>query len=70
MIKTNLKSMREKHGKGISQAQLARAVEVSRFYISKIENQKIRPNAELMFKIARHLGYKVDDIFWFKDEEE
>jgi len=69
MIKADLRAKREKHGKGISQAQLAKAVGVSRFYISKIENQKSRPNAELMLKIARYLGYKVEDIFELEDEE-
>jgi len=69
MIKTNLREKRKKHGKGISQGQLANAVGVSRFCISKIENEHTSPSAELMFKIARYLGYRIEDIFELADEE-
>lgn len=48
--------------RGLSQAQLAKKVGTDRLYISQIETRKARGGRELLRKIARTLGVRVDSI--------
>lgn len=48
---------------GITQAELARRVGITRPYLSDIENGKRQVRGELMIRIAVILGVKVEDIF-------
>ena len=63
MIKNKLKALRERHGRGISKAHLARGVGVSRSYITKLEQGKQLPSARMLFKLADYFGCQVEDLF-------
>lgn len=54
----------------ISQEELALAVGVTRQTITSIEVGKYIASLPLAFKIARHFGLSIEDIFEFVDEEE
>jgi len=47
----------------ITQEELARAVGVTRQTIIAMEKGDYNPSLELAFKIARHFGVKIEDIF-------
>ncbi len=71
MIKSNLRELRRAVGTvGYTQEELAIQVGVTRSCICKIEKGKIKPSAELMFKIARCLRRRVDEIFSLDDSTE
>lgn len=62
-------SLKEKRSAaGLTQAQLAAAVGVSRKTINTIENRVFVPSTVLSLQIARHLGVSVHDIFELEDE--
>ena len=48
---------------GITQANLAKAVQVSRKSINAIENGVYVPSTVLALKISKTLGCKVEDLF-------
>jgi putative transcriptional regulator len=48
---------------GLSQEQLAKAVEVSRQTINAIENNKYFPSLELGLKLSQILKCSVNDLF-------
>ena len=48
---------------GLTQAQLAEAVGVSRKTINTVENQVFVPSTTLSLKLARTLKVQVEDIF-------
>jgi putative transcriptional regulator len=54
--------------KGMSQEDLANALEVSRQTINSLENGRYNPSILLAYKIARLFGCLIEDIFF--DEEE
>lgn len=56
----NLKRIRTK--KGISQGDIARELEVSRGYISTIENGKTNPTLSTIARIAKALGVSNDEL--------
>ncbi len=56
----NLKRIRTK--KGISQGDIARDLDVSRGYISTIENGKTNPTLSTIAKIAKALGVTNDEL--------
>ena len=56
----NLKRIRTK--KGISQGDIARELEVSRGFISTIENGKTNPTLATIAKLARAVGVSVDKL--------
>lgn len=49
----------------MSQEKLAENCKVSRQTINAIENNKYRPSLELAFRMAKVLGVKVDDLFFY-----
>jgi len=49
--------------RGLTQAQLAGAVGVSRKTINTIENRVFVPSTVLALKLARELGVSVHDLF-------
>lgn len=61
--KSNLKQIRTE--KGISQAQLAQAVGVSRNTISSIETGQFNPTAKLALILCISLDKKFEDLFYF-----
>ena len=50
--------------KELSQAELARAVGVSRQTVNMIENGDYNPTIALCRKICKVLGCTLDDLFW------
>ena len=63
ILKNNLKQIRTE--KGISQAQLAQAVGVSRNTISSIETGQFNPTAKLDLILCISLEKKFEDLFYF-----
>ena len=56
----NMKRIRSK--KGMSQGDIARALEVDRGYISNIENGKKNPTIATIQKLANSLGVSADEL--------
>jgi transcriptional regulator with XRE-family HTH domain len=56
----NLKRIRTK--KDISQEDIARTLEVSRGFISTIENGKTNPTLSTITKLAKALGVSTDEL--------
>ena len=56
----NLKRIRTK--KGISQGDIARELEVSRGFISTIENGKTNPTLATIAKLAKAVGVSVNEL--------
>ena len=53
---------------GLTQADLAARVGVTRKTINTVENGVFTPSALLALKIARVLGQPVEQVFWLSDE--
>ena len=64
-MKNNIEKLRKE--KGITQEQLAEAVEVSRQTINAIENEKYCPTLILAFKMARYFNETIDNIFIYNN---
>ena len=52
-----------REAKGVTKAHLARRVGVSRSYITKLEQGKMQPSGEMMFRIAKYLGQPLEVVF-------
>lgn len=63
ILKNNLKNIRTE--KGLSQAQLAQMVGVSRNTISSIETSQFNPTAKLALVLCIALDKKFEDLFYF-----
>ena len=63
VLKNKLKEIRAE--KGLSQAQLAEMVGVSRNTISSIETGQFNPTAKLALVLCIALDKKFEDIFYF-----
>ena len=66
ILKNHLKEARSE--KGLSQAQLAEMVGVSRNTISSIETGQFNPTAKLALVLCIALDKKFEDLFYFEDE--
>lgn len=64
-LKNNLELFRKK--RGMSQEELAQALEVSRQTIGSLENGRYNPSILLAFKIARLFGTKIEEIFIYEE---
>lgn len=64
VFKNKIKEVRTE--KGISQAQLAEIVGVSRNTISSIETGQFSPTAKLAYVICIALDKKFEDLFYFE----
>ena len=63
VLKNKLKEIRTE--KGLSQAELAQMVEVSRNTISSIETGQFNPTAKLALVLCIALDKKFEEIFYF-----
>lgn len=52
---------------GLTQAELADRVGVSRKTVNTVENGVFVPSTLLALGLARALGVKVEDLFWLED---
>lgn len=65
-MKNRLEQIRKQ--RGISQEQLADALEVSRQTIGSLENGRYNPSILLAFKIARYFHLSIEEIFLYEGE--
>jgi putative transcriptional regulator len=49
--------------RGLSQAALAQALEVSRQTINAIETERYTPSLPLAFALARYFGKSIEEVF-------
>ncbi|CUH91645.1 helix-turn-helix transcriptional regulator [Herbinix luporum] len=66
-MKNKLEEIRKE--KGITQEELADALEVSRQTISSLENGRYNPSIILAFKISRYFNLSIEEIFIYEEEE-
>ena len=64
-IKNRLEEIRKQNG--VKQEELAAALEVSRQTIGSLENGRYNPSIILAFKIARHFGMSIEEIFIYEE---
>ncbi len=50
-------------GQGLSQAELAKAMQVSRQTINAIETERYTPSLPLALALARYFGLTVEEVF-------
>ncbi|WP_288873101.1 helix-turn-helix transcriptional regulator [uncultured Microbacterium sp.] len=55
---------------GLTQAELARTIGVTRQTLIAIEQEKYSPTLELAFQIARAFGVGLDEVFAYPDAED
>ena len=55
--------------RGVTQEELAAALEVSRQTISSLEKGRYNPSIQLAFKIARYFGLRIEDIFIYEEDD-
>lgn len=60
-MKSRLKVFRAEYG--LTQAQLAKIIGVTRGTILSIENGKYVPSLSIAFKLAIYFGVKIEEIF-------
>ena len=60
-MKNDLRERRD--ATGLSQADLAAAVGVTRQTINAIERERYDPSIELAFKLADHFDCRIEDLF-------
>ena len=65
-MKNQLETLRK--SRGISQEELANAMDVSRQTIISLEKGKYNPSILLAFKLAHYFGLKIEDIFIYESE--
>ena len=65
-MKNRLEQLRKQ--RGISQEELADALQVSRQTVGSLENGRYNPSILLAFKIARYFGMAIEDIFLYEGE--
>lgn len=67
-MKNRLEALRK--AQGISQEELATALEVSRQTIGSLEKGRYNPSILLAFKIARYFDRAIEDIFICEEESQ
>ena len=66
-LKNRIEEIRK--AKGIRQEEFAKAMGVSRQTISSLENGRYNPSILLAYKIAKHFGMTIEEVFCFDEEE-
>ena len=64
VIKNRVKELREE--RGMTQAELAASVGVSRQSINSIERDRYVPSLQLALTFASVFGLRTDEIFWLE----
>ncbi len=68
LVTNVIRPLRE--GAGLTQADLAGRIGVTRQTLIAIEQGRYSPTLELAFQIARVLGVRLDDVFHYPDSTE
>ena len=66
-MKNKLEEIRK--AKGITQEELANALEVSRQTVGALENGRYNPSIILAFKIARFFNVSIEEVFIFEEDQ-
>lgn len=66
-MKNRIEEIRKE--RGIKQEEFAKAMGVSRQTISSLENGRYNPSIMLAFKIAKHFGLSIEEVFIFDEED-
>ena len=66
-MKNRLEEIRK--AKGITQEELANALEVSRQTVGSLENGRYNPSITLAFKIARFVDVAIEEVFIYEEDE-
>ncbi|WP_314504415.1 helix-turn-helix transcriptional regulator [uncultured Microbacterium sp.] len=66
-VTNRIRALRE--SAGITQAELARRIGVTRQTVIAIEQERYSPSLELAFQIARVFGAGLDDVFHYPGGE-
>jgi len=66
-VRTEIQRLRKE--RGMSQAELAAAVGVTRQTIISIENERYTASLVLAYKLARFFGASIEEVFDFSDVE-
>ena len=64
-MKNRLEEIRK--AKGITQEELANALEVSRQTVGSLENGRYNPSIILAFKIARFFEVTIEEVFIYEE---
>lgn len=64
-MKNRLEEIRK--AKGITQEELANALEVSRQTVGSLENGRYNPSIILAFKIARFFDISIEEVFIYEE---
>jgi transcriptional regulator len=64
-VKNRLEEIRK--AKGITQEELANALEVSRQTVGSLENGRYNPSIILAFKIARFFEVSIEEVFIYEE---
>ncbi|MFC6591505.1 helix-turn-helix transcriptional regulator [Deinococcus lacus] len=64
-MKNRIRVLRAEHG--LTQAELADRLDVSRQTVNALETGKYDPSLPLAFKLARLFGLRIEDIFQDED---
>ena len=65
-VKNRIKEIRL--AKGISQIQMAEALQITRQTINAVENHKYNPSLELALKLIKYFDVTLDEIFTLEEE--
>lgn len=63
-VTNDIRRLRFEHGE-MTQADLAKHIDVTRQTVNAIEQGKYSPSLELAFQIARVFGVPIDDVFHY-----
>jgi putative transcriptional regulator len=66
-MRTRLKEAREESG--LTQEELAAAVDATRQTVLFLEKEKYNPSLRLAWRISRIVGKSVEELFSFEDED-
>lgn len=66
-MKNRLEEIRK--AKGITQEELANALEVSRQTVGSLENGRYNPSIILAFKIARFFEVSIEEVFIYEEDQ-
>ncbi|WP_061961220.1 helix-turn-helix transcriptional regulator [Demequina flava] len=67
-VTNSIRQLRSERG-GLTQAELASRIGVTRQTVIAIEQGRYSPSLEMAFQIARALGVSLDDVFQYPDNE-
>ncbi|EPI60474.1 helix-turn-helix transcriptional regulator [Gardnerella sp. DNF01144] len=66
-MKNRLERIRKE--KGITQEELADALEVSRQTVGSLENGRYNPSIILAYKIAKYFNLTIEEIFIYEEDK-